>query len=125
MPTWTLAKKDLRILARDARAAVILVAMPLIFILILGLSLGEGFGIKPDSRTRVSIVDLDEGYTDSTAALREELSWLTLCPGSLLQSAGAAALARANHPGWFPHEAWSKVVLHDLALTAEIRVEIV
>ena len=32
---WTLAKKDLRLLLRDRRAVVILLAMPFIFILIL------------------------------------------------------------------------------------------
>src|SRR5579871_4331373 len=110
MPIWTLAKKDLRLLARDARAAIILLAMPLIFILILGLSLGEGFGIKPDSRMRVSILDLDEGFTDTTPALREQLSWLTLTPGVQVQPIGAVAMVHANHPFWFPHQAWSKVV---------------
>jgi ABC-type multidrug transport system permease subunit len=125
MPIWTLAKKDLRLLARDARAAIILLAMPLIFILILGLSLGEGFGIKPDSRMRVSILDLDEGYVDTTPALREQFSWFTLTPGVQFQPIGAVGMVHANHPGWFPHQAWSKVVLNDLALTAEIRVELI
>src|SRR5947209_10670353 len=58
---WTLAKKDLRLLMRDRRAVVILLAMPFIFILVLGMSLGEGFGQKPDDRLRVSLVDLDRG----------------------------------------------------------------
>jgi ABC-type Na+ efflux pump permease subunit len=61
MPTWTLALKDLRLLARDTRAVVILLAMPLVFILVLGLALGEGFGQKPDDRLRVSVVLLDDG----------------------------------------------------------------
>ena len=47
MVIWTLAKKDLRLLVRDARAMIILLAMPLIFILVLGISLGENFGQKP------------------------------------------------------------------------------
>jgi ABC-type Na+ efflux pump permease subunit len=64
MPTWTLARKDLRLLARDTRALVILLAMPLIFILVLGLSLGEGFGQKPDDRLRVSVVNLDKGLPE-------------------------------------------------------------
>src|SRR5437764_582446 len=36
MVIWTLARKDLRLLVRDPRALIILVAMPLIFILVLG-----------------------------------------------------------------------------------------
>jgi hypothetical protein len=63
MPIWTLAIKDLRLLARDTRAAVILFAMPLVFILVLGLALGESFGQKPDDRLRVSVVVLDAGLS--------------------------------------------------------------
>ena len=59
MLVWTLAKKDFRLLLRDPRAVVVLLAMPLIFILVLGVSLGEGFGQKPDDRLRISIVNLD------------------------------------------------------------------
>jgi ABC-type Na+ efflux pump permease subunit len=61
MPIWTLAKKDLRVLLRDTRAAIILMAMPVVFILVLGLALGESFGQKPDDRLRITIVDEDEG----------------------------------------------------------------
>jgi ABC-type Na+ efflux pump permease subunit len=97
MPIWTLAKKDLRLLLRDRRAVVILFAMPLIFILVLGLSLGQGFGQKPDARLRVSIVDLDQGY----------------------QAHGAAR----DSP--FGTEPWSHVVQRDLAQTAGIRLEVI
>jgi ABC-type Na+ efflux pump permease subunit len=61
MPILTLAAKDLRLLLRDPRSAVILLVTPLLLILVLGLALGEGFGEKPDERLRVSIVNLDGG----------------------------------------------------------------
>jgi ABC-type transport system involved in cytochrome c biogenesis permease component len=61
MPIFTIARKDLRLLLRDPRSAVILVVMPLVLILILGLSLGEAFGRKPDDRIRVSVVIEDAG----------------------------------------------------------------
>jgi len=61
MPTFTLALKDLRLLFRDARSGVILLVMPLLFVAVLGMSVGEGFGQKPDDRLRISVVDLDEG----------------------------------------------------------------
>ena len=96
MAAWALAKKDLRLLLRDRLSALLLVGMPLLFILILGLLLGEGFGQKPDDRLRVSLVDLDAG----------------LPPGP----GGAAP---------FPGKPWSKVVQDDLAQTAGIRVELV
>jgi ABC-type multidrug transport system permease subunit len=58
---WTLARKELRLLLRDRLAAGLLVGMPLLFILVLGLLLGEGFGQKPDDTLRISIVDADRG----------------------------------------------------------------
>jgi ABC-type Na+ efflux pump permease subunit len=96
--SWILAAKDLRLLLRDKRAVIILVGMPFFFIFVLGISLGEGFGQKPDDRLRVSIVDEDEGFRDDAEA------------------AGA------------PHgrdKTWSEVVRMDLAQTAGIRVEII
>jgi ABC-type Na+ efflux pump permease subunit len=97
MATWTLAKKELRLLLRDYRALVILLAMPLIFILVLGLSVGEGFGKKPDDRLRVSVVILDEGLPNATPVE-------FLAPGA---------------------KTWAEVVLKDLNETADIRVEII
>src|SRR5581483_3288109 len=89
MVTWTLSKKDLRLLVRDVRAIVILLAMPLIFILVLGISLGEGFGQKPEDRLRVSVLVQDEGvprFFDRPAMLGEGMGWLSavsgLWPGS-------------------------------------------
>jgi ABC-type multidrug transport system permease subunit len=56
---WTLAKKEFLLLLRDRLALILLLVMPLVFILILGLLLGEGFGQKPDDRLRVSVLDED------------------------------------------------------------------
>jgi ABC-type Na+ efflux pump permease subunit len=60
-PVLTLALKDLRLLLRDSRSAVILFLMPVVLILVLGLSLGEAFGRKPDDRIRISVVVEDAG----------------------------------------------------------------
>src|SRR5688572_11794008 len=67
MPIWTIAKKELRLFLRDPRALIILLAMPVLFILVLGVSLGEGFGQKPDDRLRISLVDLDEGMSEAAS----------------------------------------------------------
>src|SRR5262249_12673498 len=72
--------------------------MPLIFILVLGISVGEGFGNKPDDRLRVSVVILDEGLPGSTPA-------------------------EFKPPDDAPK--WSDLVLKDLNETADIRVEII
>jgi ABC-type multidrug transport system permease subunit len=127
MVIWTLAKKELRLLGRDRRSAVILIAMPLGFILILGLLLGENFGQKPDDRLRVSVVDLDQGF-----ALEEAVSFFANTPSASPVPCGldphelaALGLASSNDLGRFPHQTWSKMVLRDLAETAGIRVEII
>ena len=66
MPIVTIARKDLRLLLRDPRSAVILLLMPLILMLILGLTLGRAFGEKPDSKIRISIVVEDTGLSDDS-----------------------------------------------------------
>ncbi len=129
MAVWTLAKKDLRLLLRDARAMIILLAMPLIFILVLGASLGEGFGKKPEDRLVVSVLVLDQGlprHFDVPAMAREGVAWLAVQPALLAGTApitAGASLAEANHPAWFPHAPWSELVLKDLRETADIKVE--
>jgi len=83
---WTLARKDLRLLLRDPRAVVVLLAMPLIFILVLGMSLGEGFGQKPDDRLRISVVDLDVPYNDPVT--QKPIHWSKIVQNDLAQTAG-------------------------------------
>jgi len=96
MVTWSLAKKDLRVLLRDARAMVILLVMPVIFILVLGISVGEGFGKKAAERVRISVLDLDRDTSP----------------------------VPPDHPT-FPHGRWAHVVLRDLAETGDISVEVI
>jgi ABC-type Na+ efflux pump permease subunit len=86
MLIWTLAKKDLRLLLRDPRAMVVLLAMPLIFILVLGVSLGEGFGQKPDDRLRISVVDLDKPFYDKVT--KKDITWSKTVMEDLAQTAG-------------------------------------
>src|SRR5262245_53458795 len=128
MPIWSLAKKDLRLLVRDPRALVILLVMPFLFILVLGMSLGEGFGKKPLEGLRVSVVNLDRGlprFFDMPAIGREACAWLTVGTGGPLQPIASTALALRNRADWYPHEPWSEVVLRDLAQTADISVELI
>lgn len=96
MPIWALAKKELRLLLRDRLATALLVGMPLLFILMLGLLLGEGFGQKADERLCISLLNLDQGLK--------------------LDAEGKLP---------FPYEPWSEVVRRDLAQTGGIRVEII
>lgn len=96
MVIWTLARKDLRLLLRDARAMVILLAMPLIFIVVLGISLGEDFGKR--NKQRVSVLNLDEGLPE--------------IPGEPART--------------FPKgSSWSAMVLTDLTETSDIHVELI
>jgi ABC-2 type transport system permease protein len=136
MATWTLARKELRLLLRDYRALVILLAMPLIFIAVLGVSVGEGFGQKPDNSLRVSVLNLDRGPPPGygrPAAVRSAASWLALVPcgpcgtGPDLRLAGVVLQAEHNRSlhEWFPYDFWSDVVLKDLSETGGIRVEMI
>lgn len=129
---WTIAKKEWRLLSRDPRAGIILLAMPFIFILVLGLSLGEGFGQKPDDRMRVSLVDLDQGYVEPVEIIKETVGWLAQIPGGVgmpyaVESHAWAALTLVGvqRASRFPQETWAKVVQRDLAETAGIRVEVI
>ncbi len=94
MAIWTLARKDFRVVWRDRRALIVLLLMPLLMIAVLGLSLGEGFGQKPDDRLRIAILDLDKGYTEHDPDTGRDIE---------------------HH--------WSRVVLDDLARTSGIRID--
>jgi ABC-type multidrug transport system permease subunit len=124
MPTWTLAKKDLRILLRDPRAAVVLVVMPFAYILVLGLLLGEGFGQNPDNRMRISILNLDRGHGRiRVGECREVVGWLTAVP--VPDRFAGLTLAAASRDVNFPPGPWSQQILDDLAHTGGIKVEMI
>lgn len=128
MAWWTIAKKDLRLLVRDVRAVAILLAMPLVFILVLGVSLGDGFGQKPADRIRVSVLVLDEGpprFFDQPAMLREGLGTLAAAgpTGGMRAYVTPIAFAHLGGKQWFPRETWAERVLRDLAETADLRIE--
>ena len=58
MGIWPLTRKDLMQLSRDRRALVTLLAMPMMFIAILGLSTGRLAGlVSDDGRLRLAVVD--------------------------------------------------------------------
>ena len=95
---WALARKELRLLLRDRMAAGLLLGLPLLFILVLGLLLGEGFGQKSDDKLRVSLVDLDEGPCDiddptrvAPAAASTAAAVSTAGSGSMSMSTSSAA----------------------------------
>lgn len=88
MPVFTLAMKDLRLLLRDRRAMIILLAMPFLFILILGLSLGEGFGQKPDERLQILVVNLDRGPSDPVKGAVNGEKWSQVVLRDLAETAG-------------------------------------
>jgi ABC-type transport system involved in cytochrome c biogenesis permease component len=146
MPFLTIAAKDLRLLLRDPRSAVILLVMPLVLILVLGLALGEAFGRKPDDQLQLTVVDLDRGLStsfDPVPPLTDEPSAAVLGgvsravprrpypsmwdppprkgpAGALAGGATAVLPVRRNYP---PTGKWSDVVLADLKNTGNIRIE--
>ncbi len=87
MPTLTIAGKDLRLLLRDPRSAVILLAMPLLLILVLGLSLGDAFGRKPDDRIRIAVVVEDAGLPPDPARTFPPKPWADILLDDLADTA--------------------------------------
>lgn len=66
MTFWKITKKDLRLLARDKRTLFGLVALPLFFITILGISAGQLFTAKEKAkRIRVGVVNEDTSSLSS------------------------------------------------------------
>jgi len=122
-----LTRKDFVLLLRDRRSALLLLAMPLIFILVLGMALGETFFEKPDDRLRINVVDLDNGFADRSAAVAETVAPLQCLPlpslGTNMMPLSASAWSRIAHEAQFPFESWSKVVIRDIGETAGIKVE--
>jgi len=72
MNAWYVTKKDLRLLARDRRTVFVLVALPLAFISILGLSTGQLFSEKSKS-TRVKLGVIDQDQTELSGKLLTEV----------------------------------------------------
>jgi ABC-type multidrug transport system permease subunit len=124
MAIWSLAKKEFRLLLRDWRAALILVAMPLLFILVLGLLLGEGFGQKPDDRIRVLMVDRDQ-QPDFFCHRGQIAAVLASAPGGPLQVVPALGVPPGEPwPGLVPGRTWTEEVRDDLKESG-IRVDLV
>src|SRR5665213_767023 len=72
MNAWRITQKDLRLLQRDRRTLFILVALPLIFITILGLSTGQ-FLTMQDKNQLISIAIVNEDPGEVAAQFAESL----------------------------------------------------
>src|SRR5579872_6917061 len=60
MNVWKITKKDLRLLVRDRLALIVLIALPLAFIAILGMSIGQLFNEKEKARQmKLGVVNED------------------------------------------------------------------
>ena len=57
--------------------------LPLLFILVFGLFVGESFGQKPDNRLRIMLVDLDRG-----SGLQSGEPWSQVVRRDLAETAG-------------------------------------
>jgi ABC-2 type transport system permease protein len=72
MNAWQITRKDVTLLVRDRRTIFVLVALPLAFITILGLSTGQLFNQREKARqVRVGVVDEDQ--SDLSGKLLDEV----------------------------------------------------
>jgi len=61
MPAWQITKKDVRLLVRDRRTVFVLVALPMLFITILGFQAGQLFSEQSKAKKmRVGVVNEDD-----------------------------------------------------------------
>ena len=96
MPILTLALKDLRLLLRDSRSAIILLLMPVILVMVLGLALGESFGQKPDDRLQISVVALDKGLPPRPGRTFPPKPWSEMVIDDLSATSPDAATGRTG-----------------------------
>lgn len=73
MRAWEITKKDLRLLVRDRRTLAVLVALPMIFIAILGGTTGKLLGWKQENQL-LKIAVVDDSKTDVSARVIQELA---------------------------------------------------
>jgi ABC-2 type transport system permease protein len=71
MTAWEITRKDLRLLIRDRRALAVLVILPLVFISILGMSMGKLSGLKNSNhQLNVGIVTVADSVAARSAVSR-------------------------------------------------------
>ncbi len=127
---WILACKDLQLLLRDTRSTILLLVMPLLFVAVLGVAVGEGFGQKPDDRLRISVVNLDEGLPTPQGETPQRDTPQRDTPQkdkstSKTNSKTVSTKQKPKKSERYPGRRWSEVVIEDLANTAGIRIEVI
>ncbi len=98
---WTLARKEFALLLRDRLAALILLAMPLLFILVLGLLVGDDFGQQSKLRIPLVVLDTGAGPSKSARPIPDE-KWAEVVRRDLAETGGIeldpiASLEEAKH----------------------------
>ena len=69
MNIWNIARKDLLLLARDRRAVSVLIALPLVFIAIIGMSTGQMLGWRNENeQLRLAVINRDAESQPAPAA---------------------------------------------------------
>lgn len=84
---WIIAKKEMKLLLRDLRALVILLALPLVFMTIIGFSVGEFLGARSDNaEVRVGV------FNESQSELSQQIvTLLKERPGLRVSELGSLA----------------------------------
>ena len=73
MSAWFITSKDLLLLAKDPRALVMLLVLPLLFIAIVGMSTGQ-FLTREDNSEQFKIALVDKSHSETSKGLLEELA---------------------------------------------------
>ncbi|QDT65670.1 ABC transporter permease [Calycomorphotria hydatis] len=94
MAIWEITSKDLSLLVRDRRTLAVLLALPMVFIAIIGLTSGKFMGLQNSNR-QLKIVVLDEV---DYAGIGTEAFWKSddSTPGRFIVTSGRMR----EHPSW-------------------------
>src|SRR5580704_356038 len=104
MKSWEITKKDIRLLVRDVRALFVLLVLPLVFITIIGLTMGKLFGWRNTNQIlRIGVVNsiaYDQiggpGWDDDDESAKAGASMNTAKTDDTDSKAGTAAKANGE-----------------------------
>jgi ABC-2 type transport system permease protein len=124
MKSWEITKKDIRLLVRDVRALFVLLVLPLVFITIIGLTMGKLFGWRNTNQIlRIGVVnaiaydkiggpgwDDDDDTAKSPAAASDDSS------SNADSKAAVAAKSNADPPMDAEEKIKQKEIAHNIVI---------
>jgi ABC-2 type transport system permease protein len=124
MKSWEITKKDIRLLVRDVRALFVLLVLPLVFITIIGLTMGKLFGWRNTNQIlRIGVVNsiaYDQiggpGWDDDDESAKAGASMNTAKTDDTDSKAGTAAKANGEPAMDAEEKIRQKEIAHNIVI---------